>query len=185
MYPQLAVAQSSLKSVNRKAEDVIAAEVPADDRLHWSLNVEEYTRFTSPIRRYLDIVVHRLLFETVGQDEMVDEIPNVSRRCSFLSDNSSKFEKDCGRVEAAFKLIKASCKVNAVLEMIADDYIRLQLLTDVNQFLSPKQRRIQISHLGPIKQPTFEESFTCLELKWKFRIYDASSQKHRTSKEHR
>ena len=104
IYPQLAVAHSFFKSLQRRAEDVIAAQVETDDRRHWSLNVGEYTRFTSPIRRYLDIVVHRLLLDTAGPELLSDDIATKYRRCAFLSDKSSKFEKDCARVEVAVEL---------------------------------------------------------------------------------
>ena len=185
VYPQLAVAHSFFNSLQRRAEDVIAAQVQTDDRKHWSLNVGEYTRFTSPIRRYLDIVVHRLLLETAGRELVSDDIATVYRRCAFLSDKSSKFEKDCAQVEVAVKLSERSCEFSAVVEMIEEDFIQLQVLSYVNQFLSQKQRRLQISHLGPIEQPQLNETSGFLELKWKLRIYDASTENIRRAKRSR
>lgn len=176
LYPQLAVARSLLNGLQRKAEDVRAADVEVDHRVHWSLNVLEYTRFTSPIRRYLDIEVHRLLLENEGQDMAPEDIPELYRRCSFLSDRSSKFERDCGQIQFAADLKENTCETAAVVEIIARDFIQLQLLSDANQYLTPKQRRVRISDLGPIEQPKLDESSTCLELKWKFRVYDASSE---------
>jgi ribonuclease R len=35
---------------------------------HWGLNFEDYTQFTSPIRRYSDIITHRLLSLALGND---------------------------------------------------------------------------------------------------------------------
>ena len=174
VFPQLAIANSSLNKLRRKAEDVTAAEVEEEYRMHWSLNVREYTRFTSPIRRYFDIVVHRLLLETVDQEVEEDDLKGVYRRCSLLSDMSSKFEKQCGRVQLAEELRLANCELPAIVEMIERDFITLHLVSDANQFLSPKQRKLKISHLGPVAQPSLDESSKTLKLKWKLRIYEAS-----------
>lgn len=173
LFPQLAVAHSSLNARQRKAEDVIAADVMPDERLHWSLNVSEYTRFTSPIRRYFDIVAHRLLLETSARH---DDVANVYQRCSYVSEQSSKFEKDCTRVGVAEKLARGSCEFSAVVEKIGqdNDFIRFQLLSETGKHLTEKQRTIRISHLGPIEQPVRNEVSGCLEMKWKLRIYDAS-----------
>ena len=176
MYPQLSVTRSSLNSFQRKAEDVRAADVPLEQRGHWSLNVLEYTRFTSPIRRYLDIEVHRLLFENEGKDPESEDIPALFRRCSFLSEKSSEFQKDCGRLRLAADLKNETHRTVAVVEVVAWDFIQLKLLSDANEYYSPKQSRVRISNLGPIEQPVVSECSSCLELKWKLRIYDASTE---------
>lgn len=56
---------------------------------HYGLGLEHYTHFTSPIRRYIDLVVHRLLFDEVREDENLEEIAKL---CSEKERLSAKAE---------------------------------------------------------------------------------------------
>lgn len=45
-----------------KSKYITSNQYSSTERRHFALNADCYTHFTSPIRRYFDIVVHRVLF---------------------------------------------------------------------------------------------------------------------------
>ena len=45
-----------------KSKYVSSSQYSSTERRHFALDADCYTHFTSPIRRYFDIVVHRVLF---------------------------------------------------------------------------------------------------------------------------
>lgn len=68
------------------ARYIISGDVPANQWKHYALHLPCYTHFTSPIRRYADLIVHRMLHQVLQQEQvtesMVAELPSVIERCN-------------------------------------------------------------------------------------------------------
>lgn len=87
----------------QNAEYVCAGDLVDDDNYfsHFALNVPFYTHFTSPIRRYADVIVHRLLSLALDYEketnEDVDSLSSMAGECTkrkisskLISDTSQK-----------------------------------------------------------------------------------------------
>jgi ribonuclease R len=76
---------------------------------HYALNIAHYCHFTSPIRRYPDLVVHRIVQklitgEPAKQDEQVLE--RLGEHCSAMEQNAEAAERELIKVKLLHFLSK-------------------------------------------------------------------------------
>ncbi len=82
------------------------ARYSAENLGHFGLATEEYTHFTSPIRRYPDLVVHRLLKESLKkhpsrtwQEQAAARLPETAEHTSARERNADEAEREIERIK--------------------------------------------------------------------------------------
>lgn len=73
------------------------AEYSSKNKGHHGLNLKFYSHFTSPIRRYSDLLLHRLAFNSDIIDEV--DIDKIAEDCSIKERISAKAEKQSVRMK--------------------------------------------------------------------------------------
>ena len=71
---------------------------------HFGLAIDDYTHFTSPIRRYPDLVVHRIIDDILGEkDPSYDSarLKRIAERCSILERTAEDAERQFMNLETA------------------------------------------------------------------------------------
>ena len=91
---------------------------------HYGLAKKKYTHFTSPIRRYADLVVHRALFDKVAAK--ASALKEIAEHISVTERNSADAERDSKDVKL-FAFLKAQLESGEPIKYPA-------LVTDVRNF---------------------------------------------------
>lgn len=83
------VEQAALRSMSR-------ARYEADNKGHYGLGADFYTHFTSPIRRYPDLVVHRLVKDRLAKrpEAKAEDIAEIMQHCSKQEVQATEAERE-------------------------------------------------------------------------------------------
>lgn len=109
------------------------AEYSVDNDGHYGLAKEKYTHFTSPIRRYPDLMVHRILKAVLRGDKIETEgLASIARYCSQQERNAEEAEKDL--VEwRIYRFLKK--KLGDEFEGVIVDMTRAGLIVELDDYL--------------------------------------------------
>ena len=111
-----------------------------------------YTHFTSPLRRYIDIVVQRLILHSLSSSGSandlyrVEELKRICTDCNVGTLNANKFQKEFNRLSLALSLAECSQPCTAYVASI-EKSLQLIIRELDCQVLSKDQRSFRISSI--------------------------------------
>ena len=96
------------------------AEYKAENHGHFGLSAEYYTHFTSPIRRYPDLIVHRLLKEVLSKKITAKRIEKLRETLPEIVEHASKQER---RAEICEREVDDLKKAEYMQKYIGEEFI--------------------------------------------------------------
>ena len=115
-----------------------------------------YTHFTSPLRRYIDIVMQRLILQSLSSSAAsytVEELRSICTECNVNTLNARNFQREFNRLSLALSLAECSQPCTAYVASI-EKSLQLIIRELDCQFLSLDQRSLRLSCVTSAATPS-------------------------------
>ncbi|ORY94051.1 hypothetical protein BCR43DRAFT_443784 [Syncephalastrum racemosum] len=153
----------------QRAKYFCTGALSEDKYMHYALNVPLYTHFTSPIRRYADIMVHRQLDSAIrnlgSHGYNTKSVARIAAECNRNRDNAKNAQDMNIQLYLAHYLAKLEQKEGRVIRQA----VVVQVLKDAFDMLIPEygiEKRIFSEDL-PLVKRRFDPNDMALSLYWK------------------
>jgi len=108
------------------------AEYSVDLSGHFALGFDRYTHFTSPIRRYPDLMVHRLIKHRIGRGQAVDmdhdQMSRVAEHCSVTERRADDATRDVVQwLKSEFMMDRVGEEFDGVVTSVAEFGVFVEL----------------------------------------------------------
>ena len=148
------------------------------DGVHYSLGYTPYTHFTSPIRRYIDIVVHRLVHCMMKKQKITtyttDEVERICLHVNAVAKRAKAYEKGCKTLNMAISLKRNPKTLVCFTDEVSDS--GLSLCAPDLKFVAKTHRELRFNLLDMGFKPEELEDTTTgnaiIQCKWRKRLYD-------------
>jgi hypothetical protein len=148
-----------------------------EEMIHFSLRMNYYVHFTSPIRRYPDLVINRLVHAALENTESpysVEDVTDICEGCNNTIRRAKQFEKQCQMMIWGFQLKKTPKVMHAVVRELTDKSV--SIVIPGLRSLPTYCKELPLNLLQLSEKPTtstlHENEY--LLLQWVKRLYDVT-----------
>lgn len=154
----------------QRAKYFVAGKLPTEMHAHYLYNVPIYTHFTSPIRRYADIIVHRQLEAVLSDGEIeftedTESLAKTAEQCNVKKDSAKNAIEQSIHIELCRAVDKRRQAQGG--ELICEAIV-INVYESAFDVLIPEygfEKRVHCDQL-PLKKAEFDKANRVLELYW-------------------
>nr|XP_020471411.1 helicase with zinc finger domain 2 isoform X2 [Monopterus albus] len=178
IHPLLKPVVDQFRRCSSKAYVIRSKSSPKADIGHYSLNVKSYTQASSPIRRYMDIVLQRLLHSVICNRPVQYTVTEITHLCNQFDKNlkdAKEYEQKAEQISYAVSMKKQSASKLAFVVSVDLKEEGFAVSFPFNNNIFAKSLPIMYKDLQLDEQPYYDETNHCIILQWKQRIYAADT----------
>ncbi|XP_068170557.1 3'-5' exoribonuclease HELZ2-like isoform X2 [Antennarius striatus] len=145
---------------------------------HYSLSVKSYTQASSPIRRYMDIVLQRLLHSVICNKHTQYTATEITDLCNYFESNikcAKAREQKAEQISYAVSMSKQSASKIAFVVSADPNTESFAVSFPFNKNIFEQSLEIMYRDLQLWDQPLYDEENHCITLTWKRVIYSSAS----------
>ncbi|XP_070571188.1 3'-5' exoribonuclease HELZ2-like [Ptychodera flava] len=168
-YPDLYLMALKFYAIQDRAEYICSDTLKNSE--HFSLKAPAYVQCTSPIRRYMDLIVQRIIVATLDQEESPynkQEVTTLCMACNYVEDKRRCFDRDSKELFLALKLQQNPVKAFAAVDGANENSLDLQVMKMSN--IAPREKRLPLGLFKVSEKPVVVNEK--LKLRWNEKLYD-------------
>ncbi|CAL8256544.1 unnamed protein product [Arctogadus glacialis] len=182
IHPQLMPVLKDFKECLGKAYVIRSKSSSEAEVGHYSLNLKSYTQASSPIRRYNDIVLQRLLHTLIcgtPVDYSRREINMLCEEFEQRTKTANDYEKKAEMINLAMNVKEHNVSKLAIIVQTDKESECFKVSFPFDKDVFPESLPIMYTDLQLDDQPVYDKGSKCMTLKWKKRVYTFANVKIR------
>uniref|UniRef100_A0A8C7KD26 Helicase with zinc finger domain 2 n=1 Tax=Oncorhynchus kisutch TaxID=8019 RepID=A0A8C7KD26_ONCKI len=179
IYPQLLPVIYKFRKCLGKAYVIRSNSSPKATVGHYSLHLKSYTQASSPIRRYMDVILQRLLHSILSGTPVQyspQDIDILGQKNEERYKKANEYEKRAEMISFAIDVKKQNVlKIAFVVGVEVGDSFKLSFPFDSHSF--PDSLPVMYRDLQLEDQPLYDSNENHMTLTWRRRVYSVDTAK--------